>query len=71
MQPDILGRDKAGNRTHFFDRYLSLQVLDFFNPTLNNVRVIGEPNTIATGKGLEGAVNLTTRTANELSLLAR
>lgn len=33
-------RDKAGNRDLFFDRYVSLILLYFFNPTLTGVRSI-------------------------------
>ena len=40
-------RDKAGNRTFFYDQYFSLLLLYFFTPTLTSLRGLQQASTLA------------------------
>jgi hypothetical protein len=42
------GRDRAGNRQLFYDQYISLLLLYFFNPTITSLRGLQQASTLET-----------------------
>jgi hypothetical protein len=54
LHPDGCARDKAGNRTLFYDQYASLVLLHCFSPAMESLRAIQQASTLRKVRGLLG-----------------
>src|SRR5436309_3295403 len=54
LRSDGCARDKAGNRTLFYDQYASLLLLSMFSPAMNSLRAIQQASALAKVQKLLG-----------------
>jgi hypothetical protein len=54
LRTDGCARDKAGNRTLFYDQYASLLLLSMFSPAMNSLRAIQQASALAKVQKLLG-----------------
>ena len=54
LRTDGCARDKAGNRTLFYDQYVSLVLLSMFSPAMNSLRAIQQASALAKVQKLLG-----------------
>ena len=54
LRHDGCARDKAGNRTLYYDRYASLVLLSMFSPAMDSLRAIQEASALAKVQKLFG-----------------
>src|ERR1700759_4279713 len=54
LRSDGCARDKAGNRTLFYDQYVSLVLLSMFSPAMNSLRAIVQASALAKVQKLLG-----------------
>jgi len=55
LRDDGCARDRAGNRTLFFDRYASLVLLSMFSPAMDSLRAVQEASALQKVQKLLGA----------------
>src|SRR3954447_15661492 len=54
LRPDGCARDRAGNRTLFYDQYAGLVILSMFSPAMDSLRAIQQASALAKVRKLLG-----------------
>jgi hypothetical protein len=54
LRPDGCARDRAGNRTLFYDQYAGLVLLSMFSPAIDSLRAIQQASTLPKVRRLPG-----------------
>jgi hypothetical protein len=54
LRPDGCARDRAGNRTLFYDQYAALVLLSMFSPAVDSLRAIQQASALKKVRGLLG-----------------
>src|SRR5436190_2029485 len=61
LRPDGCARDRAGNRTLFYDQYASLVLLSMFSPAMDSLRAIRQASALKKVQALLGCASSSSR----------
>lgn len=67
LHQDAAARDRAGNRRLFYDQYVTLILLYFFNPIITSLRGIEQATTLDKVQGLAGSPRVSRGSLSEAS----